>query len=113
MILMRCIAATVVLSACMASAQELDGAPDELVRAEAAVAQGHFKEARLLLARVQVFECRTEWMPAALYYEALIDAKSGGSSAGVSALKELMELYPDSLWAHRAAKEFGNLSAGE
>ncbi len=107
------VAAAVLLIACFTEAGELDDAPDELVRAAEAVDQGRLKDARVLLARVQAFGYRSEWMAAALYYEALADSKSGGSTARVSALDELAAFYPDSSWARRAADELKNVSSVE
>lgn len=79
-----------------------------LEQAKEALAAKRYREAKQCLARVQVFHYQdAERMPEALYYEALIDMKTGGSQATVSALDELYALYPSSLWSDRAKMEFG------
>ena len=86
---------------------ELSGAPVELIHARIALAREDVRSALRHLAKLQVVHYRDESVrPAALYYEALIDGRTGGTNKTVSALNELRALYPDSEWCRRAEKEF-------
>ena len=91
----------------VAGAEERAGASAELQRAKEALNVGRYTEARKCLARIQAFYYRdAELMPEALYYEAWIDDRLGGTKAKVSALEELCALYSSSPWSMKARSEF-------
>lgn len=87
-------------------AANLTGASRELVEARIAIERENWQDALRHLARVQVVCYReVDWLPAALFYEALIDYRTGSDEKKCSALDELKTLYPASSWCRRAEKE--------
>ena len=104
----------VCLTGLAARAAELPDARAELLKARTALEGGRFSEALQHTARVQTFYYRDEEAVAsALYYEALIDHKKGGSTATVSALTELETLCPNSEWCRKALKELKDADRAE
>ena len=92
----------------------LTGASRELVLARIAMEKESYPEALRHLARVHALHYReVEWLPAALYYEALIDARMGTKEKKVSALDELKKLYPASTWCKRAENELNPMEKEE
>ncbi len=86
---------------------DVTGAVGEFVRARIALDAGDSEKALHHLSRLQAFYYReVDWLPPALYYEALICEKNGTPETGVSALQELLALYPESLWGRKARQEF-------
>ena len=84
----------------------LTGAACELDLARIAIEKESYPEALRHLARIHTFHYReVEWLPAALFYEALIDERMGAAEKKFSALDELKALYPTSPWCQRAEKE--------
>jgi hypothetical protein len=93
---------------------DLTGASRELVLARLAMEKESYPEALRHLARVQALHYReVEWLPVALYYEALIDVRMGAEEKKVSALDELKTLYPASTWCRRAEKELNPMEKEE
>lgn len=103
---MKRLITVVFLFAAAAYSEEVTGAKAELLQARTALEAGEFNKAFEHAARVQVFYYRdADTMAAALYVEALVDYKTGGPRAKVSALTELKALYPDSTWCRKAVEE--------
>ena len=91
-----------------------DNAAFELERAKEAIRRDDYPTALRCLARIQAFHYQdAERMPEALYYEAWIEEKLGGSRAGISALEEVIGLYPESPWCDKARAEFGSSDLGK
>ncbi|QHI70764.1 hypothetical protein [Tichowtungia aerotolerans] len=110
---MKMLVAMVLFAGFSVFADEADKARVELDKVRAAVEAGHFSEARKHAATVQAFYYRLpEAAAEALYYEALLDFKAGGSRAGVSALTELKACYSGSIWCLKARDELEK-DAGE
>ena len=75
------------------------------VRARLAMAKREYRQALQHLARIVVsYDRDPEWMPAATFYEGLIDKRTGCLEAAGSVAKELIEKYPDGYWSRRAAE---------
>lgn len=88
---------------------ELTGAALELAQVRAAFEKENFSEAFRHLAIIQTqFYREADWLPEALFYEALIDRRMGEDGKACSALDELNALYPASSWCLRAKKELIN-----
>jgi len=86
---------------------DVTGAAGELVRARIALDAGEVEQALHHLSRLQAFYYReVDWLPPALYYEAMIFKKSSTPENGVSALQELLIMYPESSWGRKARQEF-------
>ena len=96
----------IVLMCLLGGVAAADEAEELLQGAKRAREVGKAREARRLLGNFQArFYRDVERMPEALYYEAQLDASAGGARAKVSALDELLALYPESPWADRARAE--------
>jgi hypothetical protein len=103
---MKFLFTALLLAGGFAFAEEADAARAELDRVRAAMESGAFSTAHRLAAKVQTFYYRNpEAMAEALFYEALLDSREGGSPADISALAELKELYPDSEWCRKALEQ--------